>query len=169
MNDLDRKILNLNSERKSLREIGTILNMSHEAVRKRLKAIEDKDQVSTNPEDQLTASPIENEEVSTGSKAHKSRTSEESEVGVNLIPQVGTPSQTPTEGVNPSPSPSRSPEEDREKVSLEACTRDLAGAIRQFLQENGAEVYEMTTSVEGFQARQGKQIVRFYVQRERSE
>ena len=74
MPDLNEEILKLKEEGLSLRGIATALGISHEAVRKRLKCLEDKGRVST----------IEKEKVSTGSKPCKSRASEESGDTVNL-------------------------------------------------------------------------------------
>ncbi len=45
--DLDGQIWKLKAEGKSLRQIAVALGISHEAVRKRLKAVKDKHQVST--------------------------------------------------------------------------------------------------------------------------
>jgi len=47
MSDLNEEILRLKVEGLSLRGIATALGISHEAVRKRLRAVKDKDQVST--------------------------------------------------------------------------------------------------------------------------
>ena len=102
MNDLDQKILEMKPWRSQSRKIAQTVRISHESVRKKLLDLEGvNDQVSTNPEDHLTASVIENERVSTDSNACKSRASEESESVVNLIPSVETPSLSPTTGVNP--------------------------------------------------------------------
>jgi len=66
-------ILELKAKGKSLREIASVLGISHEAVRKRLKNLEGK--VSTmETERKLTASTVEKEKA-TVSDAHKSKAS----------------------------------------------------------------------------------------------
>lgn len=46
MSNLDLEILELKTEGKSLRQIASVLGISHEAVRKRLKNLANREQVS---------------------------------------------------------------------------------------------------------------------------
>jgi DNA-binding CsgD family transcriptional regulator len=162
----DQIILDLKAEGKSLRQIGTILNISHEAVRKRLKAINGKTQVSTNPEDRkVTASTIEKEKVSTCSKPGKSTASGASGYGVNL---KGTPTEEPGGNVNPPPRPIRGPERGKKTASQEVCSRgdDLLSSIRELVEAGGIEFYPMKSDAyEGYQMKHNGQIIRLYVQR----
>lgn len=170
MLDLDEKFLDLKRNGKSLREIGSVLQISHEAARKRLKALAGKHCLSTRKENKgLTASTSDNELQSTSPNPHLSRLPEDSEMCVNQLSTSEAPYSTPPGSLNSSGTLSDRPPECMKGVFQGVCLEsdDLAAAIRQFLQTNGVEVYEMATSVEGFQARQGKQTVRFYVQRER--
>jgi len=112
MSDLNEEIRKLKEEGLSLRGIASALGISHEAVRKRLKVVKDKDQVSTTAEDRkLTASTIKKEKVSTGSKPCKSRASEELGDTVNRVSTSNAPCPTITEGVNPLETPSDKPPE----------------------------------------------------------
>lgn len=64
MSDHDTEILELKTEGKSLREIASVLGVSHEAVRKRLKNLANIEKVSTKEQNQeLTASTIKEEKV----------------------------------------------------------------------------------------------------------
>ena len=167
MSDLDTEILELKTEGKSLREIASVLGISHETVRKRLKNLADREQVLIKERNQELTASFENEKVSTGPNAHQSRAVEESESIVNLIPSVATPSHTPTEGVNFPQTPSDKPTEAKkggfQGVDSEGC--DLLGAIKDFLEAKGMEVYRMRVSGEAYQVRHNGQVIRFYVQR----
>jgi hypothetical protein len=171
MPDLDEKILDLKRDGKSLREIGAVLQISHEAVRKRLNALMRKDHVSTPTENKrLTALAIENEGVSTASNARKSRTCEKSEVVVNRVSTKNAPSQTTTEGGNLS-GDSLESATDPFKPSVEGVSRgspgieDLAGAIKGFLEANGIELYREQCEPEAYQVKHNGQTIRLYVQR----
>lgn len=146
MNDLDQMILNLKSQGKSLRQIGSDLHLSHEAIRKRLNVLSSRDHVSTCKRDKgLTPSTIENEEVSTASDARKSRTCEKSEVVVNQVSTKNAPSQTTTEGGNPLETPSDKLPECKKGAFPEvpSQTDDLFEAINAFLALIGIEPYRM--------------------------
>lgn len=164
MPDLDEQIWKLKAKGLSLRKIAATLSISHEAVRKRLKAIEVKDRVSANPEDlRLTAAPTKNKKLSTFSKAHQSRASEELGDTVNLK----TPSHIPAPGVNPPEKRSNTLPECRkgafQGVFLEVG--DLFGAIREFLKSQGIQLYRMQLSGEAYQVKHNGEVIRFYVQR----
>jgi len=172
MPDLNDKISKLKGEGLSLRRIAATLNMSHEAVRKRLKNLEGKGNVSTiETERKLTASTIQNEKVSTAPNAHQSRASEESESIVNLIPSVETPSHTLTEDVNPLETPPERPTGGMKGAfqRVDPDDGDLLSSIRDFLAVRGVEMYRMKTpAYEGYQIEDGGQVIRFYVQRKQS-
>jgi hypothetical protein len=149
MPDLNEEILKLKSEGMSLRAIATALGISHEAVRKRLKAFN------------VTASTIKKEKVSTGSKPCKSRAPEELGDVVNLR-------QTSTntgESVNPSGNYSRGPLWGKKGVSqgVDSESGDLFEGIKDFLEANGIEVYRMNVEPEGYQVKNNGQVIRFYV------
>jgi len=163
VSDLNKEIWKLKDEGMSLRQIAVALGISHEAVRKRLKAVKDKEQVSTTAEDRkLTASTIKKENVSTGSNAHKSRASEELGDTVNL-------KQTSTdtgESVNPSANHSRGPLLGMKGVNqrVDSDDGDLLSSIRDFLAVGGVEMYRMKTpAYEGYQIEDERSRIRFYV------
>ena len=161
MGDLNEKILEMKQGKMSLRKIAKVVGLTHEAVRKRLKGLEDKIQVSTkSSEHELTGSTHENEWVSTSSKPCISRPSEESKITVN--PKA--PSHIPASDVNPS---------GKRSNTLQAClegifsgAEDLFGAIREFLETNGIELYRMNVEPEAYQVKYNGQTIRFYVQRD---
>ena len=166
LNELDEKILHLNGEGKSLRAIASTLSISHEAVRKRLKSIEGKDRMSSNMEDRrLTASTIKKENVSTGSKTHKSKAPRRPKQPVNRVSTSKAPSHNPAEGVNPRETLAEQPTRGKKGVSQEVCSRidDLFGAIKDFLESKGIEVYRMQNG--GYQVKGNREIVRFYITR----
>jgi predicted transcriptional regulator len=158
----DQIILDLKAKGKSLREIASVLGISHEAVRKRLKNLEGK--VSTiETERKLTASTIKKETVSTGSKSRKSRASEELGDTVNL-------KQTSTdtgESVNPSGNHSKGPLECVKGVyqGVDSESGDLFKGIKEFLESKGIEIYRMNVEPEGYQVKNNGQTIRIYVQR----
>lgn len=162
--DLNEEIQKLKEEGNSLRKIAATFHLSHETVRKRLKAIEGKDRVSTEARGkELTASTIKKEKVSTGSRPRKSRASEEIDDTVNL-------KQTSTdtgESVNPSGNHSRGPLRSVKGVyqGVDSEIDDLFGAIKDFLESKGIEVYRMQVAQEAYQVDRNGQIVRFYVQK----
>jgi DNA-binding Lrp family transcriptional regulator len=157
---IDKDILTLKAEGKSLRRIAAALGISHEAVRKRLKSIESKDRVSTKTrEHELTPSTGVKEIVSTGANPHESRVPEESEVAVNLK----TPSHIPAPGVNPPGKRSNKLPECRKGVFQGVLSEvdDLFEAIREFLETNGIEVYHMNVVQEAYQVKHKGQVIRF--------
>ena len=164
MPDLNEEIRKLKEEGLSLRQIAVALGISHEAVRKRLKAVKDKDQVSTTAEDRkLIASTIKKEKVSTGSNAHKSRASEELGDVVNLR-QTSTDTG---ESVNPSGNHSRGPLLGMKGVyqGVDSESGDLFEGIKVFLEAKGIEVYRMNVEQEAYQVNHKGQVIRIYVQR----
>lgn len=165
MND---EILNLKAEGKSLREIASILGISHEAVRKRLKRSNEKDGVSTIETDQkLTASTNGDNEVSTCSKLCKSRVSEKSEGTVNQVSTKKTPSLTLSRCVNPIKTLSINATESRKGVFQEVSSGidDLLGSIRGFLESKGIELYQIRVEPEAYQVKHNGQVIRFYILR----
>jgi predicted transcriptional regulator len=164
----DSKILELKERGMSLRQIASALGLSHEAVRKRLKAVNDKDQVSTTAEDRkLTASTIKKETVSTGSKPCKSRASEELGDTVNRVSTSNAPCPTITEGVNPLETPSDKLPDVSQGVfqRVDSESGDLFKGIKDFLEANGIEIYRMQVGQEAYQVKHKGQIIRLYVQR----
>lgn len=171
MDVVDQNILNLKADGKSLRQIASALGISHEAVRKRLKAVKDKDQVSTNPEYQkLTASTIKKEKVSTGSKPCKSKAIEELGDIVNRVSTSNAPCPTLTEGVNPLGTPSDKLSEHPEYMKgVYPESGGLFEGIKVFLEAKGVEVYRMNVEPEGYQVKNNGQTIRIYVQRNKEE
>jgi len=172
MRNLNEEIRKLKEEGMSLRAIATALGISHEAVRKRLKAVNDKDQVSTTAENQkLTASTIKKEKVSTGSKPRKSRASRTYGDIVNQVSTKETPSHTLTAGVNPLGTPSDKPPECKKGVyqGVDSESGDLFKGIKDFLEANGIEVYRINVEPEGYQVKNNGQTIRTYVQRNKEE
>lgn len=172
MPDLNEEIRKLKEDGLSLRGIATALGISHEAVRKRLKAFKDKDQVSTTAENRkLTASTIEKEKVSTGSKPCKSRASEELGDTVNRVSTKETPSHTITEGVNPLGTPSDKHPDCMKGVfqGVDSEFDDLFDSIKGFLELNGVELYRMHVEPEAYQVKHNGQVIRIYLRRKMEE
>jgi len=162
----DSKILELKERDMSLRQIASELGISHEAVRKRLKSIEGKDRVSTNPGDQrFTAASTKNKKLSTFSNAHESKASEKIGDTVNQVSAKKTPSVTISQGVNPSGNHSRDSLWGMEGVSPGVFSEidDLFAAIKDFLENKGIELYRMQNG--GYQVKGNREIVRFYITR----
>ena len=149
MADLNEEIRKLKEEGLSLRAIANSLGISHEGVRKRLKAVKDKDQVST------------------GSKPCKSRASEELGDTVNLR-QTSTDTG---ESVNPSGNHSRGPLWGMKEVfqGVDSESGDLFEGIKDFLEAKGVEVYRINVEPEGYQVKNNGQTIRIYVQRKMEE
>jgi orotate phosphoribosyltransferase-like protein len=168
MLNLNDEMQKLKEEGLSLRQIAVALGISHEAVRKRLKAVNDKDQVSTNPEDQeLAASTIENETVSTCSKPRKQRVSRALGDTVNRVSTQKTPSVSLNEGVNLSETASGRLSDCKKRVFQEVRSEvdSLLEEIKQFLESKGIEIYRMQVSQEAYQVNHKGQVIRIYVQR----
>jgi DNA-binding Lrp family transcriptional regulator len=157
MDVVGQNILNLKADGKSLRQIASILGISHETVRKRLKCLEGKGRVST----------IETEKVSTRSKSRKSRASEELEDTVNRVSTSNAPCPTITEGVNPLETPSDKLPDVSQGVfqRVDSESGDLFKGIKDFLEANGIEIYRMQVGQEAYQVKHKGQIIRLYVQR----
>jgi DNA-binding Lrp family transcriptional regulator len=169
MSDLDTEIQKLKAAGKSLREIASVLGISHEAVRKRLKNLEGK--VSTNEvERKLTASPVEKERA-TVSNAHKTKASAQPRHTVNQVSTSNTPSHIPAEGVNPLETPSDELSECKKGVfqGVDSESGDLFERVKVFLEAIGIEVYRMQVSGEAYQVKHNGQAIRFYVDRNRVE
>lgn len=152
----DQDILNLKAEGRSLREIASVLGISHEAVRKKLKDLRSKDQMSTKARGQeLTVSTKEKEKVSTGSNADKSRASGQGKHTVNQVSTKETPSHTLTEGVNPLGTPSDKHPGCMKGVyqGVDSKSGDLLKEIKEFLEAEGVEVYRMNVKPEGYQVK----------------
>jgi predicted ArsR family transcriptional regulator len=95
----------------SLRAIAAALSISHEAVRKRLKAIEGKGALTRKREQELTSSTRVKESVSPGSKAHKSRASRQAKHTVNRVSTSKTPAPYPPRVSTPWKLPLKGPQE----------------------------------------------------------
>jgi DNA-binding Lrp family transcriptional regulator len=172
MKSLDQKVLDLKSEGKSLREISSVLGISHEAVRKRLKNLSNKEQVSIKERNQeLTALTIKEEKVSTGSKPCKSRASEKIKDNVNQVSTQNTPSLSLTTGVNPFKTLSLKATEGKKDAFPRVLSEigDLFESIKEFLEDHGIQLYRMQVNQEAYQLNHKDQIIRLYVQRNKEE
>ena len=102
MTELDEKILALKRGGVSLRRIGTALGISHIAVLKRLKGLEASGKVLT--EKRVGVSPEQTEgkeNMSPGSKPHRSRHSEGPQGSGNRVVTPKVPSPISDNGVTP--------------------------------------------------------------------
>lgn len=145
----DKIILKMKDEGKSLRAIVATLSISHEAVRKRLKNLANIEKLSTKEKNQeLTVAAIEEEKVSNGSNADKSRASGKIKDTVNQVSTQETPSLSPTTGVNPFKTLSLKATEGKKGVSQDVLSEvdSLAEEIKQFLESKGIEIYRMQVS-----------------------
>lgn len=166
--DLNEEIQKLKDEGNSLRKIAATLHLSHEAVRKRLKNLADKEKLSTKERnEELTASAIGKEKASTGSNAHKSRASKRIKDTVNQVSTQKTPSLPLGVSVNPSRIASGKLSDCKKRVFQEVLSEcgDLLGAIKELLEDHGIELYRMQVGIEGYQVEHNGQIIRLYVQR----
>lgn len=163
--DLNEEIRRLKTEGKSLRAIATALGVSHVAVLKRMKTIEIDREIVTKDEGTESLSVTKGEEnVLTNSNASQSRESERSKKAANQVVTKQTPSPGKGEGGNPSGNLFLSQSEEG-KRGISDTPIDLFGAIKEFLDTNGIEVYKMQVGQEAYQAKHKEQTIRFYVQR----
>jgi len=115
----------------------------------------------------LTPAASGKEEVSTVSNAHESRASKRMEEAVNQVSTPNTPSLPLSVSVNPLGSPTDSFSGRKEKVfqGVSSGVGDLFGAIREFLESKGIEVYRMQVGQEVYQVEHNGQVIRLYVLR----
>ena len=161
MSDLDTEILELKTEGKSLWEIASVLGISHEGVRKKLKNLANRDQLSIKAREHELTPFADRGVVSINSNAYLSRLSEESEVTVN----PNTPFHTLAEDVTPLGTPSDKHPECMKGVfqGVDSESGDLFEGIKDFLEANGIEVCRMNVEPEGYQVKNNGQVIRFYV------
>ena len=166
MNSRDQVILDLKAEGKSFREIGSMLGISHEAVRKRLKGLEIKDRVSTKArERELTVPAKERGRVSIPSSARESRASGGIKATVNHVSTLKIPSLPLGGSVNPLETLSERARDSKKGVSREVSSwvDDMLGAIKGFLEGRGIELYRMGVGTEAYQVKHNGQTIRLYV------
>jgi len=168
MTELDEKILALKRGGVSLRRIGTALGISHIAVLKRLKGLEASGKVLT--EKRVGVSPEQTEgkeNMSPGSKPHRSRHSEGPQGSGNQVVTPKAPSPISDKGVTARRKPSRDTHRAEKEVSQDVClgVDDLVGAIKGFLEANGIRVYPLRLGCEAYQASHKDQVLRIYVTR----
>ena len=167
--DLNEEIRRLKTEGKSLRAIATALGVSHVAVLKRLKTIEiDRGMVTSDGSTALPPVTKEKENVLTSSNARQSTESERSKKDANQVVTKQTPSPGKGEGGNPSGNLFLSHSEEA-KRGISDHPIDLFGAIKEFLDTNGIEVYKMQVGQETYEVNHDGQVIRFYVQRNNRE
>lgn len=163
--DLNEEIRRLKTEGKSLRAIPTALGISHVAVLKRLKTIEvDKEMVTIDGSPKLPSVTKGNENVLTSSNARHSREPEESKKAAHEVVTKHPPSLSKREGGN-LPGNAFLSHSEASKRSVSDPAIDLFGAIKEFLDTNGIEVYKMQTGQEAYEVKHNGQVVRFYLQR----
>ncbi len=159
---LEKKILSLNSDGKSLRQIAAVLGISHVAVLKKLRAIEAKKQVVTSKGKQDLPLKAGEKDVASGFMPHPSRVCRKSEDGVNQV--VTQPHSSPAKGESGNSSGNLI---STHPGAVSSSIDDLFGAIREFLESQGIELYRMQVSVESYQVRHGQQTIRFYIDRKK--
>jgi len=168
MNEHEQKILELKVGGKSLREIASILGISHEAVRKRVKGLQSEDRLSIKAREQgLTPSTKEKEKVSTVSNARKSKVCGESNQSVNQLSTKKTPSLPLNQAVTRFKNAKKQAHRGQKVVSPAVFSEvdGLIGAIKGFLEGLGIEIYRMESEMEAYQVKSNGQVIRFYVQR----
>ena len=167
--DLNEEIRRLKTEGKSLRAIATALGVSHVAVLKRLKTIQiDREMVTSDGSTELPSVTKEKENMVTASNSRHSRKSERSKKAANQVVTEQTPSPGKGEGGNLSGNLFLS-HSDEAKRGISDHPIDLFGAIKEFLETNGIEVYRMQVGEEAYQMKHDGQVVRLYVQRNNRE
>ena len=166
MPDLDGEIRKLKAEGKSLRRIAAPLNMSHESVRKRLKAITDKERTSTAHEHRSPEAATEPGAMSAYPKGRRSGASVAARGGVNPLSTKETASIRSGEGVNPRQRPRRGLQRGENKaphgVFLEAG--DLLSSMRELVEARGMVWYRLTSDgYEAYQINGDRQTITLYV------
>ena len=170
MTELDQKILELKRRGRSLRQIGEALGISHVAVHKRLKGIKASGRVVA--PGQIGVLPEQtggSDSMSPCSRSRESRDYKGSQGIGNQVVTKGILSPTSGDSVTPRTTPVKGPTQvQKEGVSMGSPgVNDLAGAIKDFLESIGIQVYPLQVAPECYQAELNGQIVRFYVQRKK--
>jgi biotin operon repressor len=157
---LDTKILELKGRGDSLRRIAAAVGVSHTTVMRRLKEMEQVSLPGIVPED-----VTDKGECNTLSKPPLPRLCGESEDTANQVSHQEPPSVMSGDGVTPRRKHDRSPYRGEKEASHEVCSEigDLFGAIKDFLESKGIEVYRMQNG--GYQVKGNREIVRFYITR----
>ena len=158
---MNENIKKLRAEGRSLREIASVLGVSHVAVLKRLRANQiDRELVTSDTSPELPSVLVGNERGVTVSSACASRGSQESEEAVNQVVTKQSPSPDKGLGGNLPGNTFLSPSE-----AVRDAPVDLCGAIKEFLESKGIEVYRMQVGQEAYQVEHKGQVIRMYVQR----
>ena len=163
--DSNENIQKLRAEGRSLREIASILGVSHVAVLKRLRANQiDRELVTSDTSPELPSVLVGNEMGLTVSNACASRGSQESEEAVNQVVTKHPPSPDKGGDGNPAGNTLSARSGASERGTSDPPV-DLCGAIKEFLESKGIEVYRMQVGQEAYQVEHKGQVIRMYVQR----
>jgi excisionase family DNA binding protein len=168
--NLNEEIRRLKIEGKSLRIIATALGISHEAVRKRLKRIKNEEQAPNEAtEKELTQARKDGVVSQSGSKTHKGKVSGEAKHAVNRTSTPTPPFSNPADGVNQQETASKMLTGGKKEVSsgVSPTIDDSITAIKEFIKSYGIEVYPMECEQECYQVKHNRQIIRFYVHRDK--
>jgi hypothetical protein len=166
MSNPDQEILTLRRAGRTLRQIGSLLGISHVAVFKRLKAIETSQETVTNPGgNTLRWLPKEKKNVLTANNACKSRKPRESGKNVGHLVTQKSPIPSLSERVNPVGNHSDRSTEGKQGVSQQILLEgdDLLAAIKGFLESKGIEVYRRQSAPECYEVKSDRQTIRIYV------
>jgi DNA-binding Lrp family transcriptional regulator len=169
--NVNEDIQKLKAEGRSLREIASVLGVSHVAVLKRLRAMEGNRLVTSKDRKRLPEIIEGKDNEPTRSIPHQSKLCHESKDTVNQVVTSKTPSVSLNESVNPLGTPSDKLPECKKGVSQGVFSEvdDLVEAIKDFLESNGIEVYRRQSVPECYQVKHRDQVIRFYVQRKMEE
>ncbi len=162
--DTNEQIIKLKEEGRSLREVGSILGISHVAVLKRLRAMEESRLVTSKGRKELPRRIGGNDNQPTRSIPHQSRVCRESKDNGNRVVTKMNPSSDTEEAGNSSGSPFPATY-DRVKRTNPDHSDDLFESIKVFLEVQGIQICRMNIEAEAYQVKHKRQIIRFYVQR----
>jgi len=159
----DQMILDLKAGGRSLRQIASTLNVSHEAVRKRLRNLRSGDDTPTKAMSKLAPKLG----TSARPQVDQSAVSRKATDSVNSLSTLGTLPLSRHEGVNPLQTPPERARDSMKRVSqgVPSGVDGLVAAIKAFLEANRIRVYPLRVGCEAYQASHKDQVLRIYVSR----
>ena len=166
--DLNKEIQRLKTEGKSLRAIATALGVSHVAVLKRLRAMEESRLVTSMGRERLPELIEGKDNEPACSVQHQSKLYYESKDDGNQLVTNIPPSSGMREAGNSSGSPMQTAHEGDKRVVSDQFD-DLFEFIKTLLESQGIELCRMNVGSEAYQAKYKGQTIRFYVQRKYGE
>jgi len=158
----ENNFLDLRVQGKSLREIASTLGISHTTVMRKIRGMENK-----NVKGDVTGNFTDETKCNIPIKSHKSRFCGSSKDTGNQVVTKKTPSLTIGAGVTSSKTPKKEAHRCQKGVSRKVFSGGdgLMGAIKEFFESKGIEIYRMRTEMEAYQVESNGEVIRFYAQR----